>query len=173
MKYTDQGPYTGNHWFWRDGRRNHGHDSNGQAYVRWKVKPTAKSGYQTHGEFNVARLLVEAREGAIPPRVRYVSTCDLSQCINPAHWRRASPASPWRLQVFDAAGVWQLVRVSTEAPAERETVVHVLHAGVVHLVSVLPLELRTHAAMRAACGAELLSTASIVTSSDLTCERCV
>ena len=61
MKYTDQGPYPGNHWFWRDGRRNHGHNALGQAILRWRVKPTAASGYAEHGEFTVIRLLIEAR----------------------------------------------------------------------------------------------------------------
>ncbi len=169
MKYTDQGPYPGNHWFWRDGRRNHGHDARGQAYVRWKVPPTAESGYFTHGEFNVARLLIAARN-PIPPRACIANLCGLSQCINPDHWQRVLPRPAWRMQVTEA-GVWQLVKPSSDVAAQREVVVHLLHQDVVHLAAIAPLERRT-SPLRAMCGLEPHPTEVVVTTAAITCEGC-
>jgi hypothetical protein len=171
MKYTDQGPYPGNHWFWKGGRRNHGHDARGQAYVRWRVKPTADSGYFTHGEFNVARLLITAARGPIPPRARINNLCGLSQCINPDHWQYVPPRPVWRLQVLDS-GLWQLVRTSTGIPAPREAVVHLLFRDVIHLASIAPPALRM-TPLRTTCGLEPHPTEVVVTTALLTCKECV
>ncbi len=171
MKYTDQGPHPGNHWFWRDGRRNHGHDAKGQAYLRWKVRPTADSGYLTHGEFNVARLHIAAVRGA-PKGSAFENTCGLSQCINPAHWRRVDPPTPWRVQVL-GTGLWQLVRVATGHPAQRTVVVHAKLGDVVHLVAIAPLVQRSFAPPRAMCGTELPPELLVVTASPPTCGACV
>jgi hypothetical protein len=171
MKYTDQGPYPGDHWFWRDGRRNHGLDKRGQAYLRWKVKPTASSGYKVHGDFNVVRLLLAAR-GPVPPRSRYTSVCGLSQCVNPDHWRRVDPPTPWRLQVRDD-GAWQLVRIQTDKPADRTIVVHMLHGNDVHVVSIAPQVQRAYEPPPVAmCGAALPPLECVVTAALVTCGGC-
>lgn len=171
LKYTDSTQRLGNHWFWLDGRSNHGHDAHGQAYLRWKVRPTADSHYMTHGEFNVARLHVVARVGMLPRYARYVSICGLSQCIHPDHWRRDDPLSPWRMQVLDS-GVWQLVRVATNKPADRQLVVHVSFGDVVHVIAIAPLNQRSLASPRALCGVELNPRLFTVTSSPPTCVGC-
>lgn len=172
MKYTDQGPYPGNHWFWRDGRRNHGHDERGQAYLRWVVNPTAVSGWKTHGDFNVARLLIAARSPQ-PKGASFESQCGLSQCINPDHWRLVAAPIPWRMQVLES-GVWQLVRVRTGAAAEREIVVRAAVAGVVHLAAIAPLALRTLAPPRAACGLVLPpAEVVVVVAASPSCAGCV
>lgn len=169
MKYTDQGPYLGNHWFWRDGRRNHGHNALGQAYLRWRVRPTAASGYAEHGDFTVARLLIEAR-APIPRGVVHENGCGLPQCVNPDHWRVRAGAGTWRLQVIGE--MWQLVRVRTGAPARREIVVHAALGTTVHLVAVTPLDQRGYGPPHAACGAALLPETLVVTLAALTCPGC-
>ena len=170
MKYTDQGPHPGNHWFWRDGRRNHGHDARGQAYVRWRCKLTADSGYFTHGEFNVARLLITMLRGPIPPRARVANLCGLSQCINPDHWQRVLPRPAWRMQITEA-GVWQLVKPSNNVPAQREVVVHLLHQDIVHMASIAPLAQRT-SPLRVMCGLAPHPAEVVVTTADVTCRGC-
>ena len=172
MKYTDQGPYPGNHWFWKDGRRNHGFDARGQAYVRWKVKPTAESGYLTHGDFNVVRLLIAARRGELLPRTKIVLECGLSQCVNPDHWKVIEQAPTWRIEMA-AHGAWRLVRHSSGLPSEREHVVHVQHAGVVHLAAIASTKQFGFAAPRAACGEQLAPELSVVTHAQPTCSGCV
>jgi hypothetical protein len=171
MKYTDQGPYPGNHWFWRDGRRNHGHDARGQAYVRWRVKPTAESGYFTHGDFNVARLLITALRGPIPPRARVANLCGLSQCINPGHWEHVLPKPRWRIQVFDG-DAWQLVHPQSGQAAQREVVVSLLHQGTVHLATISPHAARS-AKLRTVCGHEPHPMEVVVTTADVSCAGCL
>ena len=85
-RYVVKDPETG-HWFWTTTRRNHGHDSKGQAYLSWTVKPTFKTQFVSTGKYNVARLLIEWARGTIKKRARVANTCGLSQCINPDHWR--------------------------------------------------------------------------------------
>ena len=172
MKYTDQGPHPGNHWFWKTGRRDHGHDEHGQAYLRWRVQPCAASGYKTHGEFTVARLQIEHRQGPIAATARYENTCGLSQCINPDHWALRTPPSPWRCEALDH-GAWQLVRVATGEPADRIVAVHVRFDGVVHVATILPADQRDMGLPRGLCGIELPVAFSVVTASPVTCPRCV
>ncbi len=74
------------HWFWRDTKRNHGHDSKGQPFVVWRVRPTSKTLFESKGQYCVARLLIEATKGPIAPRARLRPTCGLPQCVNPQHW---------------------------------------------------------------------------------------
>ncbi len=171
MKYTDQGPYPGDHWFWRDGRRNHGHDKRGQAYVRWKVKPTAKSGYLEHGDFNVVRLLITARLGVLPPLTKIVLVCGLSQCVNPDHWRVVEAAPTWRIEMGNH-GVWRLVRHRTGKPSEHEQLVHVRHDTVVHLAAIASTTQFAVPAPRAVCGIELPPEQSIVTNAKPSCVGC-
>ncbi len=168
-KYVDAGPYDGNHWFWRDGRRNHLHNERGQAAVRWKTRPCAASRYFSHGEFTVARLLIEQRDGAAPKYTRYVNVCGLSQCVNPDHWKREDRALAWRMEAR-ADGVWQLVRLRTGVPAKKEVVVHVLHEGVVHVVAIAPLTSR-HAfePPRASCGHVVVPDVCLVVVDPVTC----
>jgi hypothetical protein len=85
-KYVVKDLVTG-HWFWQETRRNHSHDSKGQAYLSWTVKPTYKTQFVSRGKYNVARLLIEQARGPIKKRARVANTCRLSQCINPDHWR--------------------------------------------------------------------------------------
>lgn len=170
MKYVDQGPHAGNHWFWEDGRRNHGHDARGQAYVRWRVRPTAASGYFTHGDFNVARLLIEQRQ-PIPPRSRVELFCGLSQCVNPDHWRVPVSRPQWRMQIRDD-GFWQLVKSYSGAPAIHTVVVRLAHHGEVHQAAIAPLEQRSFAPPRAMCGYELPPTEVVVTTAPLSCAGC-
>lgn len=170
MKYTDQGPHPGNHWFWRDGRANHGHNSRGLAYLRWKVKPSAASGYAEHGDFTVARLLIEAR-APIPTGVIHTNTCGLCQCINPDHWAARPAPVIWRMQVL-GVGTWQLVRVSTGAPAEREIVVHAKYRDVIHVVAIAPRDQRGFAPPLALCGLSLNPEGVVVTSAEPTCGAC-
>lgn len=172
MKYTDQGPHPGNHWFWKDGKRDHGHNEAGLAYLRWKVKPSAASGYQAHGEFTVARLLIEHREGPLPPRARWENTCGLSQCINPDHWRCETPTLEWRFEVRES-GLWQLVRVATGEASNRVVVVNVNYKGTVHMASILPLDQRSMSSPRAMCGDVLPIETSVVTLAPVTCGKCV
>lgn len=171
MKYTDQGPYPGNHWFWRDTRRNHTHNKQGQAVVKWVVKPSAESGWKTHGEFIVARLLID-HEQPIPPGSRIHSTCGLSQCINPGHWRAQVKPPVWRMHI-DAGGVWQLVRNATGAAAAREVVVYGVLDGVVHIIAIAPLKQRSLAPPRALCGTELEPFKLVVTTAPPTCTGCL
>lgn len=173
MKYTEQVPDRGNHWFWKTGRRNHGHDARGQAYVRWVLKkPTADSGYFTHGEFNVARLLITHRGGPIPPRAQVVNICGLSQCINPEHWQRLLPQPKWRMRVDDD-GTWELVATGTARPARREVVVHLRHVDGIHLASIAPLDQRRGTPLRTACGVVLHPADTMVTAMPVSCGRCV
>jgi hypothetical protein len=171
MKYTDQGPYPGNHWFWRDGRRNHGLDKRGQAYLRWTVKPTPKSGYLTHGDFNVVRLLITARRGELPPRTKIVLECGLSQCVNPDHWKVLEAAPTWRIEM-GAHGLWRLVRHRTGKPSGREQLVHVRHASVVHLAAIASTMQFAVGAPRAVCGLELPPELSVVTDAKPSCDGC-
>lgn len=85
-KYVVKDLVTG-HWFWRDSRRNHGHDSRGQAFLRWSVAPTFKTQFVSTGKYNVARLLIERVRGPIKKRARVTNNCGLPQCINPDHWK--------------------------------------------------------------------------------------
>lgn len=75
------------HWFWPETRRNHSHDSRGQAYLSWKVQPSFKTQFVSRGKYNVARLLIERARGPLKKRARVVNICGLPQCINPSHWR--------------------------------------------------------------------------------------
>lgn len=169
-KYVDQGPYDGGHWFWKDGRRNHGHNKRGQAFVKWKVKPCAESGWKSHGEFTVVRLLIEQRD-PIPKGIRFMCVCGLSQCVNPTHWRPTTPLVAWRFETR-SDGVWQLVHAHNSVPSVRAVVVHVAADHAVHLVSIVPLSQRALGPPRAACGALLNTQLSTVTRAALTCEGC-
>jgi len=172
MKYTDQGPYPGDHWFWKDGRRNHGFDKRGQAYVRWVVKPTAASGYLTHGDFNVVRLMITARRGELLPRTKIVLECGLSQCVNPDHWRVIETAPTWRIEVIEH-GAWRLARTATGRVSEREQVVHARFDGVTHLASITSSAQYGFAPPRALCGDELSPELTVITNAKPTCSRCV
>ena len=169
-KYVDQGPFNGGHWFWKDGRSNHGHNKRGQAYVRWKVKPCAESGWQTHGEFTVVRLLLEQQK-PIPKGLRIACVCGLSQCVNPAHWQRTTPLVSWRFETRPD-GVWQLVRTNTGEASDRTVVVHVMLDNVVHLVPIAPLAQRAFGSPRSICGVSLDPQFSFVTRAALTCTGC-
>lgn len=170
-KYTDQGPYPGNHWFWRDGRRNHGHNKRGQAVVRWVVKPSASSGWKTHGDFTIARLWIDYRQ-PVPRGAPIYSVCGLSQCINPDHWRAKIKPPPWRLHI-EEGGTWQLVRTSTNVPAAREVVVYAMLGHVVHVVAIAPMKQRGLAAPHALCGAVLEPFDLVVTTAEPTCAGCL
>lgn len=84
-KYVDRDLASG-HWFWREGRRNHLHDSRGQARVLWKVRPTHKTSFVSEGSYSVARLLLEHAHAGLPPDFAARSVCGLPQCVNPSHW---------------------------------------------------------------------------------------
>lgn len=168
LKYVDSGPHPGEHWFWRDGRRNHGHNSRGQAFVRWKVRPSAASRYFTHGEFTVARLLLAARR-PVPAGARVHNLCGLSQCVNPDHWRVRPPCVFWRVDVRPD-GAWQLARVRTGTPAKKDVTVHVSFEGTVHVAVVPPMSVQSPFDWpRAACGLLLRPEECVVVNDLVTC----
>ena len=84
-KYVVKDP-THSHWFWRDSKRNHGHDLKGQPSDVWKDRPNSKTLFESTGRYCVARLFIEHLVGPIPARARVRSLCGLPQCVNPSHW---------------------------------------------------------------------------------------
>lgn len=173
MKYVDQTSDRGLHWFWRDDRSYRRHNAAGQALLAWRVKATAASGYQEHGLFNVARLLIAHRDGPIPPRTRFILLCGLPQCVNPAHWGRVLPSVPWRITVLEH-GYWRLVRRRTGVVAPPQVYVFsVVHQEEVHLVEIT----QTKDALfmqdpRSACGKILSVLDSVLTTAPVTCQGC-
>lgn len=173
MKYVDKcDEVAGSHWFWRDGRSNHSHDARGQATLRWRTKPCAESRYFEHGVFNVARLLINWQIGPTPPRSVFESICGLSQCVNPAHWRRLFVPATWRIEIHP--GGWRLVRRSNGSPAPEKTfLLQAAHVDTVHLLQVTSVPRVLFAAPpRMVCGYEAPVDEVLVTSSAVSCERC-
>jgi hypothetical protein len=138
-----------------------------QAIVSWTPGPHFRRGI-----FVVARVLLENQEAQLETRTRFKSICHLSQCVNPGHWQRVDPPTPWRMQAY-ASGVWQLVRIVNDHPATRTVVVRAKFDDVVHLVAIAPLEQRSLAPPRAICGVELDPTQLVVTSQIITCPGCL
>ena len=171
MKYTDRADRPGDHWFWRCGRQNHGHNARGQAILRWRVRPSADSGWRAYGEYVVVRLLLQHR-GLAPRGSRFISVCGLSQCVNPDHWNRVDVPVVWRVQVR-ADGDWQLVRVTTGEPATREVAINATYDGVVHLIAVTPRDQRVLGPPRAVCGLELVPDLIVATAVEPTCKGCL
>jgi hypothetical protein len=173
MKYVDKcDEVAGSHWFWRDGRSNHGHDPKGQAVLCWRTEPCAESRYLEHGVFNIARLLIMWQIGPTPSRSVFESICGLSQCVNPSHWRRLFVPATWRLEVHPEG--WRVVRRSNGSAAPpKPQLLQAAHAGAVHLLQVTP-EPRALFTVRPrmVCGLEVLAEDVLVTSSAVTCEAC-
>ncbi len=82
-KYLVADPRGSTHLFWKDTRAAHGHDSQGQATLRWKVKPTAATHMVSTGQYCVVRLL---REHHGLPVKNVQNRCGLPQCVNHLHW---------------------------------------------------------------------------------------
>lgn len=159
-----------NHWEWLvDLTAKHPRRFNerNQAIISW-----SSSTKYRRGIFVVARVFLEARETQLTRGTRFALNCGLSQCVNPDHWRRVDPSVLWRMQVLES-GVWQLVRIVTNKPAQREIVVHVQLGDAIHLVAIAPLVQRSLAPPRAVCGVELSPTSVVVTASPVTCKTCV
>lgn len=157
------------HWAWSeapDAKYSRRFNDRKQAVISWTSGPQFRRGL-----FVVVRVLLEAQEVDVTPRVRFALSCGIPQCVNPSHWRRVDPPCLWRMQALDS-GVWQLVRVVSGAPAQRELVVQARLAGVVHLVAIAPLDRRSLAAPRAVCGVELPPALIAVTTSPVTCAGC-
>lgn len=169
MKYTIQTSDAGSHWFWHEGRKGHRHNALGHAFLAWRVKPTADSGWREHGDFCVARLHLAALYAAIVPRTRIASICGLPQCINPSHWRLHPPSPRWRFGRNPASG-WALKRISTGQRAKQSVVVHVGYERVVHAMHVLPSDQVYYAAhVPTLCGLAVNPELATVTTAPVTC----
>lgn len=150
------------HVFWRETRRNHGHDSDGQAYLEWKVKPTRKTLFDSHGRYTVARLLLEHRGEAYKAMIRCL--CGLPQCINLAHWRPVDKKAT--LQLAPTRDGWALLDLRTGKPQVKPQLVRISIGDVVHQVSVAP-----GATPFLLCGAPYDPEVTQVTSRNITCTR--
>ena len=82
-RYLVTDPKKSTHLFWRDTRANHSHDSEGQALLDWKVKPTVATRMVGSGRYCVVRLL---RQLHGLPVENIENRCGLPQCVNHLHW---------------------------------------------------------------------------------------
>lgn len=170
-KYVVKDDGQGAHWFWSDGRRNHGHNSAGHAILKWVVKPTHKTNFVSRGTYCVARLFIEYIIGPIPRFARIDNTCRLSQCVNPTHWSRVLRLPTLRLAVVPS-GAWDIVSVATGHGIQRPTPVRVRGLdGAVHVARVAPSFDRPGITpLVAACGAVVDVATALVVEDDVTCK---
>lgn len=163
-EHVQQDPEFG-HWFWRERKGKRVHDSYGQAVVIWHVKATHKTHFVSRGRYNVARLLIEALQGPIPPRTSVVSLCGLPQCVNPHHWGRHERVPPFRY-ALGSEGVWQVVAARTENEIAEAVTLRVRTLdGTVHVSRAEPG--RLHGAI---CGAAIDPSTSVIVESLVTCK---
>ena len=150
------------HWFWPEGRGKRTHDSAGQAYLKWCVRPTAKTHMISWGRYNVVRTLFES----VNPEARnldFFNACGLSQCINPGHWARAAAAPDHYIASVPAP--WSVVRTSTGQVEDRPIVLRLQDpSGTVHVARAAP-----PAPLVAVCGASLDPLAVVTTEAMVTC----
>lgn len=83
VKHLVPDPKGSTHLFWRDTRANHEHDSEGQAMLAWRVKPTVATHMVSMGRYCVVRLLLQ-HHGL--PVENVENRCGLPQCVNHQHW---------------------------------------------------------------------------------------
>ena len=170
-KYTIQTSDAGSHWFWHDGRKGHRHNALGHAFLAWRVKPTADSGWREHGDFCVARLHLAALYTAVVPRSRIASICGLPQCINPTHWRMIPPSPQWCFGRNPVRG-WGLQRVSSGRMATQTLVVNVGYERIVHVAHVLPSgQVYYRDRVPTLCGLPMDPELATVTTAPVTCLR--
>lgn len=134
-KYIEKADLRG-HWFWRDSRRNHAHSDSGHALLKWRVRPTSKTLFESHGTYTVARLLLEHQNGGLDAAARYKNACGLPQCVAPAHWTSLAAAPLYRLELRNG-DAWVLVHAASgvmllrPAPVRLRCPDNTIHAAVV------------------------------------------
>jgi len=159
------------HWFWRDGRRNHGHDARGQATLRWTVTPTHKTQFVAEGVYNVARLFLEHVHGPLPAGRPLKNLCGLPQCVNPDHWSRpALPPAPYLLQPHPVAG-WVVVESQTRLPPTRTVALRMrLPDALVHVVCAVPSSVTVPAVpLSTMCGLPVEGSGLLIVEAPVTC----
>jgi hypothetical protein len=160
-KYALNDPGGSAHVFWRDSRANHGHDRDGQATLKWRVKPTIKTRCISRGVYNVVRLIMEHRE---IPIENVENVCGLPQCVNVLHWCSRPRLAPYRLALVQ--GAWQVVVARTGFEVATVTAVRLQALdGGVHTARAAPQE-----PIALLCGAPIDPATSVIVESLVTCK---
>ena len=167
-KYVDK---ASGHWFWREGRRNHAHDAQGQAVLRWKVRPTHKTLFASSGSYSVARLFLEHAYGRLPDSEKIKNLCGLPQCVNPDHWSLPSHSSVAYLLAPWGTNNWIVVdRATRQEPARAVAVRLRLPDALVHVVVTVPSFDRDPAILLSTvCGKPVTGSGLLVVESPITC----
>lgn len=162
-KYLLKDPRGSDHVFWCDRRANHAHSNDGQALLKWKVKPAPQTHMVSRGVYNVVRLLFHY-EGVPVKNVHNV--CGLPQCVNTAHWRSRTQVSAHRLVYL--GGRWFVATSRTGLEVDQVTAVRLLAAdGAVHIARAVP-----GATVTPFCGASVDLATALLVDADVTCRSC-
>lgn len=169
-RYVDRDAENGNHWFFRDTRRNHRHNRAGHPLLSWSFKVPGHPRQRLRGEYCVTRLMIEAVTGPIEPYTRFTSVCGLSQCVNPDHWRRRVPPPTWTIRITEG-GYWEIVRHKHETPLGQERLLGAIYAGAIHSVRAFPGVHNPNEPLVALCGEQIPAMLCAVTRGSPTCTK--
>lgn len=151
------------HMFWRERRGKRGHNTRGEATLKWSTEATHKNDFVSMGKYTVARLFIEHLIGPIEKHTHFLCLCGLPQCVNPHHWGRQARLPRHRLEL--RRDMWQVVSGARAVVISAPVVVRVRDlAGVTHVARAAPPD-----PLIAMCGQRLDVATSLIVESIVTC----